>query len=622
MSYNPGDIISGKYRIVSEIGGGAMGIVYHAVHEAIGMDVAIKVLHGDYAESDEFRRRFQREARAAAMLKHSNICTVSDFATIEEGDRQESYLVMELLEGETLKTRMQHMGRFPVSVAVSIMRQLVSALYCAHQNKIVHRDIKPDNIFLIERDGMTDFVKLIDFGIAHLDKAEGDLKTLTQAGQIYGTPQYLSPEQALGDSVDFRADLYACGVIFYEMLVGEPPFDGKNYIELLHKQIAEAPPHLPSTIPQYKKLDPIIQRLLKKEPAKRYDSGLEVIQLLDRIKLDLDKGEDCGADLSEIKSVSVGDKLPARSGMFVGLGVVVIIMISLAGAFLSKGESGSEPAVKQEVQQPAEFVYEAQAWDISSDSILTQDSNIMAAVKYLDEKKFDIAFALLEASRIKYWEHPNFVWLYMQTCQKIDKKPGDFRDKAVEASIQLMRLTKNAARNEAARKIFHQYYQAIWEHSEVAEVASVNKAAILSDLILHSPYDMHRNRLQAYFKAYDTFLEEGEIDAWKRDALELWRFPKDKCKERLESLESLLSTHPEHIKETYDYVIRPFDASTDKNCGKKSSGFLDFEKKVDCNSCMRTRLKALLTEYDKPAASEHEVLPGGVNEADETGAKE
>jgi hypothetical protein len=209
----------------------------------------------------------------------------------------------------------------------------------------------------------------------------------------------------------------------------------------------------------------------------------------------------------------------------------------------------------------------------------------------------------------------------MQTGQKIDKKPGDYKDKVVEASIQLMRLTKNAARNEAARKVFHQYYQAIWEHPEVAEIASVNKAAILSDLILHSPYDVHRNRLQAYFKVYDT-LEDGEIDAWKRDALELWRIPKDKCKERLESLESLLSTHPEHIKDIYDYVIRPFDASNDKNCGKKSSGFLDFEKKVDCNSCMRTRLKALLTEYDKPAASAHEVLPGGVNEADETVAKE
>ncbi|MBR4984589.1 MAG: serine/threonine protein kinase [Proteobacteria bacterium] len=281
MQYNTNDIIGGKYRIVDLIGGGAMGAVYKAEHELMGKAVALKILHGDFADNEEYCSRFSREAQAAATLDHQNICSVMDYDTTEEGV---SYLVMEYLDGETLKSRLARVGSLSPSTAIHIMDQLLSALACAHACGIVHRDVKPDNIFLIQREGRDDFVKLIDFGIAHIDNPRGEDKTMTHAGMIYGTPQYLAPEQALGEAVDHRTDLYACGCIFYEMLMGVPPFEGKNYIELMNKQISEDPPHLDRSIAQWERLDAVIQKLLNKAAEIRYQSAQEVKQELEAIQ--------------------------------------------------------------------------------------------------------------------------------------------------------------------------------------------------------------------------------------------------------------------------------------------------------------------------------------------------
>ena len=282
MQYNPGDILGGKYRICERIGGGAMGSVYKAEHEIMHKTVAIKVLHGDFAQEEAYRRRFRREAEAAAKLDHQNICTVMDFDTTDDGV---SYLVMEYLDGESLTRRLERLGRLSPAASIRILRQLLSALQCAHDCGIVHRDVKPDNIFLIQREGADDFVKLIDFGIAHIESPSSDYKTMTRAGQIFGTPQYLAPEQAVGVNVDHRADLYACGCIFYEMLTGSTPFTGNSYIELMNKHVSEDPPHLDGSIAQSERLDAIIQRLLNKAPEVRFQSAQEVQPLLDEVQL-------------------------------------------------------------------------------------------------------------------------------------------------------------------------------------------------------------------------------------------------------------------------------------------------------------------------------------------------
>ena len=294
MNFIEGDIINNKYRIIELMGGGTMGKVYKAENINMRKPVALKILHGDVAANPEYQKRFMREARSAAALEHSNICTVMDFDTTENGL---PYIVMELLIGETLTQRIQTHGSLSPLESVRIMRQLMGALSCAHEGGVVHRDVKPDNIFLIQREGRSDFVKLIDFGIAHIDNPDGDLKTLTQAGTLYGTPQYISPEQAEFGTVDFHADLYAAGIIFYEMLTGKPPFTGKNYIELLMRHVNEPPPHISEKMCQGARIDAIIQRLLKKNPNERYGSALEVLPLLDDIIVHMSTGSSNDTEL-------------------------------------------------------------------------------------------------------------------------------------------------------------------------------------------------------------------------------------------------------------------------------------------------------------------------------------
>ncbi len=198
----------------------------------------------------------------------------------EEGD---FYIVMEYLQGETLRERIDQHGKIKTRSAFRIMHDLLGALEMAHRFGIVHRDVKPDNIMLKKREGRDDYVKLIDFGIVHSDNPDDGNGSLTQTGQIYGTPQYLSPEQVMGEPVDERADLYSCGCILYEMLEGTPPFDAENYIILLNQHLSLAPPHLSPKTEFAAELDDVIQRLLQKDPLERYASAKEVREILDSI---------------------------------------------------------------------------------------------------------------------------------------------------------------------------------------------------------------------------------------------------------------------------------------------------------------------------------------------------
>ena len=282
MTYQPGDVLKDKYRIVEKLGSGAMGEVYRAEHIKLHKDVAIKLLHVHVAENQEALARFKREAHAAAKLEHPHICAVTDFDTTENGD---FYIVMEYLHGESLKCRLMREGRIPAVSALRIMDDLLSALECAHEYGIVHRDVKPDNIILKSRDGRTDYVKLIDFGIAHTESSSiSHYGTLTQAGQVYGTPHYLSPEQVMGEPVDQRADLYACGCTLFEMLMGKPPFSDRNYVVLLNKHLALDPPPIAGDIPCAIELNLVAQKLLKKNPAERFQSAQEARAVLSEIR--------------------------------------------------------------------------------------------------------------------------------------------------------------------------------------------------------------------------------------------------------------------------------------------------------------------------------------------------
>jgi serine/threonine-protein kinase len=262
-----------RYRILSMIGKGGMGVVYEAEHTQLGKRVAIKLILEKYANDVEAIARFQREALAASRIGNPHIIDVSDIGTAPDG---RTFVVMELLTGLPLSRVVQQSGPMPPWRAVMIMRQVLRAVGAAHGKGIVHRDLKPDNIFLLSQDDQHDFVKLLDFGISKIVDNEASVAAtkLTVTGMVIGTPLYMAPEQAMGNEIGHQADLYACGVILYEMLTGKPPFEGATYPVLVAKLLTQDPPRIDTVRPGLPaSLVAAVHRALEKEPANRFSTA-------------------------------------------------------------------------------------------------------------------------------------------------------------------------------------------------------------------------------------------------------------------------------------------------------------------------------------------------------------
>ncbi len=274
-----GKLLDGKYRIDAFISGGGMGSVYRATHVMLGKTVAVKVIRGELVTSDDVVRRFQREARAASTLNHPNIVTVYDLGQADDGTL---YIAMEFIDGPSLKEAIRRDGPMAPGRAVEILRQVASALALAHQNQIIHRDLKSQNLMLTADPHGRTMVKLVDFGIAKT--FDEPAVQLTEAGFVLGTPHYMSPEQAAGTVVDHRADLYSLGVILYEMLAGEVPFGEASTTSILVKLMTEMP-EPPSrrrrdvVVPAA--LEAIAMRCLEKDPDRRFQSATEFAEALD-----------------------------------------------------------------------------------------------------------------------------------------------------------------------------------------------------------------------------------------------------------------------------------------------------------------------------------------------------
>jgi serine/threonine protein kinase len=278
-----GQLVDGRYKITAFIGDGGMGSVYRAEHVTIRKPVAIKLLHRQYANESGFADRFEREALAAGRIQHPNCVEVSDFGKLENGTL---YLVMELVEGTTLGELLDRHGRLPVPRAVHIARHVLRGLGHAHDVGIIHRDVKPDNIILVDHDGDRDFAKLLDFGIAKLigeaaNEVEADL---TQVGTTMGTPKYMPPEQAFGKPVDGRADLYSLSVVLYLMLTGRPPFEAPEVIDLLMMHASRQPPPFKDKAPGHfiaPELEEVVIKGLSKKRENRFASAEEYLEALE-----------------------------------------------------------------------------------------------------------------------------------------------------------------------------------------------------------------------------------------------------------------------------------------------------------------------------------------------------
>lgn len=281
---SPGVLLDDKYRLAERIGGGGMGDVFRAEPVGGGRSVAIKFLHNELAQNTELSQRFFQEAQAQSRIRHTNVVEVIDSGVCEMGH----YIVMEFLDGESVGAALLRVGRFDTEAAVGTCIPVLEALDAAHRAGIIHRDLKPENVFIaFEASRGLATVRLLDFGIAKMMDNTGP-SPRTRTGVVFGTPDYLSPEQATGDvPLDGRSDLFAVGVLLFELLTGSRPFRGPTAVATAFRVVhAETPSLASSGAHVDPKLEAIVQRLLQKDPAKRFPTAIEVIRELERIVVD------------------------------------------------------------------------------------------------------------------------------------------------------------------------------------------------------------------------------------------------------------------------------------------------------------------------------------------------
>ena len=277
------EILGGQFRVLEKVGTGGMGSVYKASQPAMNRMVAIKILHPKLAGRKDLTARFRREARAMSQLTHPNTVKVFMYGELE--DDGSLYIVMEMLEGRNLNQTVRKEGPLSTDRAIPILIQCCGALQEAHELGIVHRDLKPENIFLSKQGGMPDYPKVLDFGLAKVTERQMQPGSviLTQEGMVFGTPEFMSPEQAQGKTLDARSDIYSLAVILYEVLTGKLPFTARTPMEYIQKHVTDPIIQLSERVPDRKfakGLDEVLAKALQKQPDKRFQSAGEFAEAL------------------------------------------------------------------------------------------------------------------------------------------------------------------------------------------------------------------------------------------------------------------------------------------------------------------------------------------------------
>jgi serine/threonine-protein kinase len=343
-------VLSGRYRLESKLGSGGMSTVYLALDEVLDRPVAVKLLHREISEEADQLERFRREARAAARLSHPNLVGVIDAGE----DDGRPYIVFEYIEGRTLKRRLQEEGRLPIDEAVAYAIEIGRGLTAAHARKLVHRDVKPQNV-LIDPDGRA---KVTDFGIARSLEQQG----MTATGRVLGTTDYVSPEQAMGEDVDERSDVYSLGVVLYEMLTGDVPFRAETQVGVAMKHVNEPMPDVQTRRPEVSAaVASVVDRATTKDPRDRYGTVAEMVRDLEQT-LEVEAARRGG---TSGEATSVLDSVPAHrrrlggrrriSGPGIALAIVLLALAAAAVILatrldLSSGGGGSSGGGRTEVR--------------------------------------------------------------------------------------------------------------------------------------------------------------------------------------------------------------------------------------------------------------------------------
>ena len=377
-----GEVIGEKYRLVRLLGEGGMGTVYEARHDVIGRRFAVKFLHAELAGHPEILARFRREAQAAGSLENENIAAVTDFGTSPDGA---PYIVMEFLDGQDLAKVLAQTGPLPIQRAAHILIQVCRGLFAAHGRGIVHRDLKPENLLLQQRGDGGDLVKILDFGIAKLKSAEQRPEAATRTGITLGTPYYMPPEQARGQKeLDERADIYALGVILFELLSGQKPHNGENYNAILYSILMQAAPRIETYRPDVPpELAALVHRAMAADANERYQSVSELAEALTPFTgraltpapmsqgstVLLPQGPVSRSNSARSTSTRAPVALtpptpsaynpppPSRTGVWIGLGAALLAVVG-ATAFFATREAPANPtsAAGTAAQAPAPAV--------------------------------------------------------------------------------------------------------------------------------------------------------------------------------------------------------------------------------------------------------------------------
>ncbi len=324
-----GTTIAGRFTILGRLGRGSMGAVYRARQDAVGRDVALKLVRRDRAHDPETKGRFEREARAISALMSPHTVTAFDFGEAEDGSW---FLAMEMLEGETVGERLRRLGRFEWFDALRFTRDALKSLAEAHAKGIIHRDLKPDNLFLCRTlagagAGDPEVCKVLDFGIAKWSRDDADTpidQLETQAGTVFGTPRYMSPEQAQGSPLDARSDLYSLGVLLYQMLSGRAPFVDDDAVVVMARHIKDEPLHFQAMKPPVKvpeDIETLLWRVLAKSAADRPSSAEQLLS-------ELDEAEASVRALESGPRQTVGPAQPSGRRAPLALGVLLISLLS------------------------------------------------------------------------------------------------------------------------------------------------------------------------------------------------------------------------------------------------------------------------------------------------------
>ena len=328
-----GTVLSERYRLESKLGSGGMSTVYLALDQTLERQVAIKVLHREMSDQPDQLERFRRESRAVAQLSHPNVVAVIDAGD----DAGHPYIVFEYVEGETLKDRIDRFGRLPLDEAAAYSIEIGRGLQAAHLAQMVHRDVKPQNV-LIDAEGRA---KVTDFGIALSQQSDG----LTKTGRVLGTTDYVSPEQAMGRDVDARSDVYALGILLYEMLIGDVPFKAETLVGVAMKHVNDPMPDVQQRRPGVSAaLSQVIERATQKEPKKRYpDMGTMLADLEGALEVEIARaGGGTGDTTTVLDSVPSRNRLLSSRTVSIAGILLVLAGVLVALALVELGGEGSK----------------------------------------------------------------------------------------------------------------------------------------------------------------------------------------------------------------------------------------------------------------------------------------